>query len=293
MPRNKRVFPFFLDGGVQSITFDSNVTKSWNGTSSYIEVEGTDTGTVSVGKVDSYGRPIPHGTMLLVRKVDADNTLFTVDWTDEFTDGRGGEEAVLRNVRDAILLLFKGPSVANDKGEWVNLTTDASENNVYGALTVGSTFTSNGTANFNGSSSFAGTVNLNGSVVLGNDAISDSILVRGFVVDFGSSTSVDGDAQAISADDVKKGFIEHTPAVANDSIVLPSASDIRASVLASVGRTIRIFVYNDGSVASTVDAGTGGTLKGSGSIAADTVAEFLIRQTNVGSGTEAYDVFRL
>jgi hypothetical protein len=152
MPRNKRVFPFFLDGGVQSITFDSNVTKSWNGTSSYIEVGNgaTDTGTVSIGKVDSYGRPIPHGTMLLIRKVDASSIIFTVDWADEFTAGNGGTDAVLRNVRDGILLLFKGPSVANDKGEWVNLTADVSENNVYGALTVGGNFTANGGATFNG-----------------------------------------------------------------------------------------------------------------------------------------------
>lgn len=152
MPRNKRVFPFFLDGGVQSITFDANVTKSWNGTSSYIEVgdSATDTGTVSIGKVDDYGRPIPHGTMLLIRKVDASSIVFTVDWTDEFTTGNGGTSSTLRNVRDAILLLFKGPSVANDKGEWVNLTADASENNVYGALTVGGNFTANGGATFNG-----------------------------------------------------------------------------------------------------------------------------------------------
>ena len=268
------------------MTFTSGESQDWNGTSSYIEVQGTNTGTVSIGKVDSYGRPIPHGTMLLVRKVDADSTFFTVDWSDEFTSGNGGGNAIIRNLRDAVLLLFKGPSVANDKGEWVNLTADTSENNVYGSLTVGSTFTANAAANFNG------TINANGNVVLGNET-SDAILVRGFVVGSGESTSVDGDEQAISVDDVKKGFIEHTPALADDSIVLPSASDTATNVIAAVGRTVRIFVYNDGAVASTVDAGTGGTLKGSGSIAAGTVAEFLIRQTNVDSGTEAYDVFRL
>jgi len=286
MPRNKRVFPFFLDGGVQEMTFTSGESQDWNGTSSYIEVQGSNTGTVSIGKVDSYGRPIPHGTMLLVRKVDSDSTFFTVDWTDEFASGSGGDSAVIRNLRDAVLLLFKGPSVSNDKGEWVNLTADTSENNVYGALTVGSTFTANGSSNFNG------TVNINGAMVLGNQS-TDTMFVRGYIVEENISVSKDGDAQAISVDDLKKGFIDHTPGSASDSIVLPSASEMVTNLAAAAGRTYRFYVYNDGSVDSTVSAGAGGTLRGSGTISADTLAEFLIRTTNAGSGTEAYDLYRL
>ena len=116
---------------------------TWNGTSSYIEAGGTGTPTITVGITDSYGKPIEHGTMLVVRKVDNDATGIVVDWSNEFSDSAyGGLSTKLRNRADACLLLFKGPSASNNKGEWVNLTADTFEGLFTGALTI------NGSAQF-------------------------------------------------------------------------------------------------------------------------------------------------
>lgn len=266
MPRNKRVFPFFLDGGVQEINFTSADNQTWNGTSSYIEVQGNQAGTIDVGKTDTYGRPIPHGTMLLVRKIDADNNLFTVDWTDEFTTtvGGGGDKGYLRNLRDAVLLLFKGPSETNDKGEWVNLTADISENNVYGSLTVGNTFTANGAARFN-----AGVYRRFGSADL-NDAVT-------------ATTS-----------QVFGGFITYTPSAGNTTITLPTAAQFVAAGLNTVQDSVTLHIYNDSAtVQGVLQLGAGGTLSGSGNMAAGTTSTYLVRMTNVGSGTEAYIAHRI
>ena len=129
MARNRRVFPFFLDGGVQAETIVS--LSSWNGKSSYVEL--TKTGfapaTFSVGMTDSNGKPIDHGTMLVVKKVGGEEDSptqdkITVDWSDEISSSlRGGSADLLAN-GESVLLMFKSPTSTNKKGEWVNLSSD-------------------------------------------------------------------------------------------------------------------------------------------------------------------------
>ena len=128
MARNRRVFPFFLDGGVQEVSYGaSDTTASWDGTSSYVEIltEATSTPTFTIGVTDTYGKPIEHGTILVVRNVQTGGAkTVTVDWSDEFTDGSQGQEVDLIQEGSGVMLLFKSPSSSNKKGEWVNLTSD-------------------------------------------------------------------------------------------------------------------------------------------------------------------------
>ena len=149
MARNRRVFPFFLDGGVQEVSYGaSDTTASWNGTSSYVEIltAATSTPTFTIGITDNYGKPIEHGTLIVVRNVQTGGETVTVDWSDEFTDGSQGQEVDLIQEGSGVMLLFKGPSPSNKKGEWVNLTSDTDKTdqsadlNVLGDLNVKGAF---------------------------------------------------------------------------------------------------------------------------------------------------------
>ena len=176
MPRNKRVFPFFLDGGVQDLTGLDGTEVKWNGTSSYIEASGSAATTIKIGIEDSYGRPVEHGTMLVVRKIDNDGTVITVDWDAEFTStvaAGAGSKSNLKNNSDAVLLLFKGPSSTNNKGEWVNLTSDTFQGGITGGLSV------------------------YGSVTLG-DAVNDRTHIRGHLMRRLHNVDEDGDGRTIS-----------------------------------------------------------------------------------------------
>ena len=138
MARNRRVFPFFLDGGVQEVNIVASA--SWNGTSSYVELSksGASNATFSVGMTDSNGKPIDHGTMLVVRKIAGDEDsvtqdVVTVDWGDEISSGlRGGSASLLAN-GESVLLMFKAPTSSNKKGEWVNLSSDDQDLSIVGA----------------------------------------------------------------------------------------------------------------------------------------------------------------
>ena len=123
MPRNKRVFPFFLDGGIQTV---SSFPDSWDGTSSFIEVTASGAGTLTVGITDSYGKPIPHGAMLVVKKTTANFNGVTIDPSADFSTKDA--TTVLQGGDSMALFIFKGPSTTNDKGEWVEITkvTDVS-----------------------------------------------------------------------------------------------------------------------------------------------------------------------
>ena len=127
MPRNKRVFPFFLDGGIQEVTTTSD---SWDGTSSFIEVIGSGATSLSIGITDTYGRPIPHGTMLVVKKTTDNYNSVTIDPSADFSVRDA--TTVLQGGDSMALFVFKGPSTTNDKGEWVELVkvTDESAKNL-------------------------------------------------------------------------------------------------------------------------------------------------------------------
>lgn len=120
MPRNKRVFPFFLDGGIQTVTGTGSA--AWNGTSSFVEFTGTGTKTITVGSTDEYSRPIPHGTMVIVKRTatQTGDTTLTVDPTSEFSTN--DQSITLTKAGDHVLLLWKAPAGSNNLGEWVELT---------------------------------------------------------------------------------------------------------------------------------------------------------------------------
>jgi len=123
MPRNKRVFPFFLDGGIQEVTTASD---SWDGTSSFIEVTRSGATSLSIGITDTYGRPIPHGTMLVVKKVSSTYDPLTINPSADFSSRDATTE--LRGGESMAVFLFKGPSTSNDKGEWVEISKVTDEN---------------------------------------------------------------------------------------------------------------------------------------------------------------------
>lgn len=114
----KNVLPFFLDGGIEDISSIGGGTKTWSGKSSFVEVSGTIACTLSIGDKDENGKPIKHGTMLVVTKTGAFGTV-SVDPTSDFT---GDDAFSLYTTRDAVLLMYKGPSSSNVLGEWIPLT---------------------------------------------------------------------------------------------------------------------------------------------------------------------------
>ena len=120
MPRNKRVFPFFLDGGIQTVT--GTGTTAWNGTSSFVEFTGSGAKTITVGSEDEYGRPIPHGTMIVVKRTAAQSggTTLTVNPSADFSTNDAS--ITLSGAGDHVLLLWKAPAGSNTLGEWVELT---------------------------------------------------------------------------------------------------------------------------------------------------------------------------
>ena len=124
MPRNKRVFPFFLDGGIQEVTTASD---SWDGTSSFIEVTRSGVVSLSIGITDSFGRPIPHGTMLVVKKTTDNYNSVTIDPSADFNSS--DNTVVLQGGNSMALFIFKSPSATNDKGEWVLLMKETEEGN--------------------------------------------------------------------------------------------------------------------------------------------------------------------
>jgi len=155
----KNVLPFFLDGGIETISSTGGGTKTWSGKSSFVEVSGTTACTLSIGDKDENGKPIKHGTMLVVTKTGATGNI-DVDPTSDFT---GDDTFRLSTSRDAVLLLYKGPSSSNVLGEWIPLTrfeadtVNTSEfdgGTVAGATTFSSLITMTGGFKSSGSGAF-------------------------------------------------------------------------------------------------------------------------------------------
>ena len=149
----KNVLPFFLDGGIQSI---SN-SEDWNGTSSFVQVD-TSGGTVNLTlkDTDEYGKPIRHGVMVVVTKSAGDTFGVVINCDSDFSTG--STDTLLTFVNDSALYLYKGPSDSNDKGEWVLLSkfqkdTDQQDLSGYATL-AGADFlgdvTVDGNVGFNG-----------------------------------------------------------------------------------------------------------------------------------------------
>lgn len=302
MPRNKRIFPFFLDGGIQTVT--GTGTTAWNGTASFVEFTGTDDKTITVGSTDEYNRPIAHGTMVVVKRTEnqVGDTTLTVNPSDDFSTNDAS--ITLSNGGDHVLLLWKAPAGSNALGEWVELTfyndvSDFSGNlNVSGILDLTGDFSVN-TDKFSvtaasGNTSVAGDMTVDGTTTLDEVIVDEPATFNSFVIDNITIVDKDGDDQTLTVADLEDGLIQHTPGGADESVILPTAALLAAS-LESVGDSIRVFVHNDDATNdSTVEMGSGGTLvAGSATISAGICAEFLIRMTNVTASSEAYDVYRL
>ena len=112
----KNVLPFFLDGGIQSISNNED----WNGTSSFVQVNTSGSAvTLTLKDTDEYGKPIRHGVMVVVTKSSGSPGVF-VSCDSDFSTG--STDTALAFVNDSALYLYKGPSDSNDKGEWVLLS---------------------------------------------------------------------------------------------------------------------------------------------------------------------------
>ena len=118
MPRNKRVFPFFLDEGIQEV--GGTGTTAWEGLSSFVEFTGTGTKTITLGSEDKYGRPIQHGTMVVVKRTQSSSNALTVNPSDDFSSNDG--QIVLKAAGDHAVFLWKAPGGSNTLGEWVEMT---------------------------------------------------------------------------------------------------------------------------------------------------------------------------
>jgi hypothetical protein len=186
----KNVLPFFLDGGIETISSTGGGTKTWSGKSSFVEVSGTTACTLSIGDKDENGKPIKHGTMLVVTKTGATGQI-TVDPTSDFT---GDDAFNLNTIRDAILFMYKGPSSSNVLGEWIPLTRfELDTNTIFTGGTV------------SGATTFSSSATFNGSVTLGNED-SDTLTINSEILLAGDPPLVTTDSAsgtvAISANSV-------------------------------------------------------------------------------------------
>ena len=120
----------------------------------------------------------------------------------------------------------------------------------------------------------------------------------------GSTSSVDAvytpaptgltDAAAtLTVAQIQTGVLTMTPTAAR-TVTLPTAA-LMADALTDVGQCYDFNVIDlaGATYAVTVAAGSGGTTVGTMAVSAATSGKFRIRMTNVTSGTEAYNVYRL
>jgi hypothetical protein len=154
----KNITPFFLDGGVQSVSSaTSEVT--WNGTSSFVTIAASGARNFilpnSVG-----GKKIPFGTMVVVVKSDNNSNAITVNPTSDIS--ASVPSVALSTQYQTCMFMFKGPrGSTNTIGEWALLSFGVgggsgsfSGGTVSGATTFSSTIEVDGTAQFDGASTF-------------------------------------------------------------------------------------------------------------------------------------------
>lgn len=109
-------------------------TTAWEGLSSFVEFTGTGTKTITLGPTDTYGRPIQHGTMVIVKRTQASASALTVDPSDEFSSNDG--QLVLKAAGDHAVFLWKAPGGSNPLGEWVEMTFDISSTSSFTDATL-------------------------------------------------------------------------------------------------------------------------------------------------------------
>ncbi len=92
---------------------------------------------------------------------------------------------------------------------------------------------------------------------------------------------------------IQTGIFTMTP-TANRTVTLPTAA-LMAAALTDVGMCYDFNVIDlaGSTYTVTIAAGSGGTTVGTMAVSAATSGKFRIRMTNVTSGTEAYNVYRL
>jgi hypothetical protein len=257
----KNVLPFFLDGGIETISSTGGGTKTWSGKSSFVEVSGTTACTLSIGDQDENGRPIKHGTMLVVTKTGASGQI-DVDPSSDFT---GDNVFSLNTVRDAVLLMYKGPSTSNALGEWIPLTrfeVDTDTLFAGGSVTGATTFSSDVTLG----DGRADKVEINGKLVQGNI----------------SQTDLDAQSGTISAANFLTGVVVHTSVSEAGVITFDTAANLISGLeLQADNQVAKCLYINDGNQNVTLNGGspTGVTYVNNPTVAAEGAATLVVRRT--------------
>lgn len=99
----------------------------------------------------------------------------------------------------------------------------------------------------------------------------------------------------LTAAEVMTGIIRGNPGAASQTYTLPTAALLVGGIAnAKVGDSFKVIFSNiDGANSYAVAAGSGGTGRGTLTIPANQTREVFFNLTNVGGGTEAYDVYGL
>lgn len=97
-------------------------TTAWEGLSSFVEFTGTGAKTITLGSEDKYGRPIQHGTLVVVKRTQAGTSALTVNPSADFSSNDA--QIVLKAAGDHAVFLWKAPGGSNTLGEWVEMTFD-------------------------------------------------------------------------------------------------------------------------------------------------------------------------
>ena len=95
---------------------------AWEGLSSFVEFTGTGAKTITLGSEDKYGRPIQHGTLVVVKRTKAGTSALTVNPSADFSSNDA--QIVLKAAGDHAVFLWKAPGGSNTLGEWVEMTFD-------------------------------------------------------------------------------------------------------------------------------------------------------------------------
>jgi len=260
----KNVLPFFLDGGVQSAPSST----IWNGTSSFVEL--TNGAGLAIGIEDSYGKPIKHGTMLVVTNRSGSSS--TVNPIADFSSN--DDSIILGSSGASVLFMFKGPSELNVYGEWVVLSkfqadTDTDTPFSGGTVADATTFESETIheADVTLGQTNANKVEINGKLVKGNITV----------------TAVATQDHTLTAAHFLTGIVLHTSVTGAGSITFDTAANLISTLELESDNEVATCLYvNDGNQNVTLNGGTpvGVTYVNNPTIAAEGSATLVVRRTS-------------
>ena len=117
MALKNHVFPLFLKGEAQVIGSGNDATVDWNGKTSLIYIDGSDTviTSLTLGSEDEDGLPVKEGTIVTVRNAQGANA--TVDVDTIFVTDTDRDQFLLQAGED-LTMIYLGYKTDGTEAGW-------------------------------------------------------------------------------------------------------------------------------------------------------------------------------